>query len=216
MAKKKETDIQKLIRVGKTAKTKMLGDLLARVARGQTMKTTELHLIRKLEQELGDIDTDANTESGIIYCSSQDTAKFFDISRRGLSLWVGAGCPKEARGRFNLKLVHNWWRENIQRENQEQDDDKLTVWRRLYWKSKSRREEIKLQEDMGSKIDLADVKHEWVSRILVFKSGMEAFVHRLPPLLEGRDRAEITETLRAEVREVLEGYSRDGRYCPKP
>lgn len=139
------------------------------------------------------------SNSGIdLILNAKDTSNFFDVTSRTLSLWVEKGCPKEARGRFNLKTVFNWWRDNIQQENKENDDDKLTVWRRLYWKAKSRREEIKLQEEVGSKIDLENVKREWVSRILVFKSGMEAFVHRLPPLLEGQDRAEITEILRAD------------------
>lgn len=157
----------------------------------------------------------SKSESNLIL-NAKDTAKFFDVSRRSLSLWVNAGLPKEARGKFNLKAAFNWWQKNIYQENTENDDGTMADWRRKYWEAKSKREEVKLQDELGSKIDLEDVKREWVSRILVFKSGMEAFVHRLPPLLEGKDRTEITEILRTEVREILEGYSREGRYCIKP
>lgn len=212
MSKKHESDIEKLLKIGKLGKAKLYRNIQTKIATGQNVKAAELLLARKLEEELQE-DLDDRDEDYIF--NSKKTAEFFDITRRNLSLWVSSGCPKETRGRFDLKKVFKWYLENIiMDKGEEEGDEKLIQWKRYYWKAKSQMEHVKLEEILGKLISKDEIKKEWVGRVAVVTSGLESLAERLPLVLEGKKRDEMVEIIKEEIRELRQSYARPSTWCP--
>lgn len=143
--------------------------------------------------------------------STKEVANFFDLTPRTIQLWAKNGCPREARGRYNLKQVFIWWLENIQTDD---SDKELKKWKRHYWKAKSHMEHAKLDEILGDLISKDEIKKEWVGRVAVVTSGLESLAERLPLVLEGKPKDEMMEIIKAEIRELRESYARPSTWCP--
>lgn len=141
-------------------------------------------------------------------------AEFFGISDVTLGAWQKNGCPKLNRGRWDLKAVFEWWLENIC-QDQTGIDDSFAGVRKLYWGEKYRGEKFKndIQEGKFAAWDL--IEKEWIGRIVAVTSGLTSHGDRLPPLLEGRSRAEMREIILQEVIILRDAFARIGKYTPK-
>lgn len=135
--------------------------------------------------------------------STKQVADFFDVSRQTISNWAKAGCPKLGRGRFDLKAVFDWWNENI---NAGADDSDIQQVKLEYWRAKASIESLKEKEKRSKLIPVEEVREEFVGRLAVFRAGHQMLIDRLPPLLEGQDKATIKKILREELGRMFEQY----------
>jgi phage terminase Nu1 subunit (DNA packaging protein) len=151
-----------------------------------------------------------------IIVSTNQLADFFEVTRNTISRWNEAGCPKEGRGRWNLKDVYDWYWENIaaERAAQESGDESLTEARRKYWWQKARGEEMRNERESGRLIPKENVVREWAFRVTQVAEGLSAFSKRLPPLLEGKTQAEMCRILEDEAWKLRDNFTRTGEFCP--
>jgi len=152
-----------------------------------------------------------------IEVSTKDLAAFFGLTTRAIVKWHENGCPQIGRGKWNLKSVFDWWWDNIaqSRAIEESGDESMNEAKRLYWWQKADGEKIKNDQLKESLVSWDDIEKEWAGRVSVVTSGLEAFGDRLPPLLDGKQRKEMQEIIKGEVRLLRDAYAREGKYCPK-
>lgn len=144
---------------------------------------------------------------------TQQLCAFFGISDETTRTWVKAGCPKIGHGSWNLKSVYDWWCENINSE--QSDSEPLSEAKRLYWGAKAESERLKVDQAKGNLVSWPDIEREWTGRLSALVSGLQCFIDRLPPLLEGKSRPEIRKIIESEIFELRSAYAREGRYCPQ-
>lgn len=145
--------------------------------------------------------------------STRDAAAFFGITSQALHLWFKNGCPKVGYGKCDLKAVFDWWRENI--DSGGDRDKSINAAKRDYWRAKAERERISVDTLKGNVVPREQIATAWKWRVAEVKNGLLAFRDRLPPLLEGKTRKEITHVLGEEVIYLLDNYSREGEFCPR-
>ncbi|RKZ24927.1 hypothetical protein DRQ26_06740 [bacterium] len=151
-----------------------------------------------------------------IIASTQQVADFFGVSRRSISNWGQSGCPKLARGKWDLKAVFDWWIQNIGARRIEERDEDLKKAKLDYWQAKGELEELKVKEKKKELISREEVARAWAERVAVVVSGLNLLCDRLPPLLEGKDKDETREIIKSEVQGIKEGYTRPGEHTPPP
>jgi len=145
-----------------------------------------------------------------IEVSTKECARFFDISRQGLAEWHLQGCPKDSRGKWNLKQVYDWL---IDHKSQNQSIEDA----RLRWHTaRAEKMETEVKKEREELISHDEVVSEWVARVVELKRGLQSWSSRLPMMLEGRNKAEMKKLIRAEVWDLLDQYSRKGKYTPTP
>ena len=153
-----------------------------------------------------------------VLVSTSRCAQLFGVSRETIRLWVNAGCPKTKKGWFSIADVIAW-RLGVVKESEEKPGESLPSKKMRadaeYKLAKAEQEKIKLEVMKGDYVALEDVKFAWAERLTVCRVNMFAWIHTLPPILEGLSRAEIEEELENETRNLWEAYSRDGPFTPK-
>jgi len=159
----------------------------------------------------------AKSKKATFIVGTKDVADFFDVTDEAVRLWAKNGCPKDSRGRWNLKEVFVWWWDNIASDRLERgdDDETLKSAKRRYWVAKAQNEEIKADVTRGKLVPVDDVAREWAARVTELTGGLNAMAYRLAPALEGKTKMEILDIIKAEVRELRESYARVGTYCPE-
>lgn len=150
--------------------------------------------------------------------SSKDLCEIFDISPKTLSRWSQAGCPKLKKAQWNMGAVLEWWAENIYEAQleREEKDESLKNARQRYWKAKAEKEEINIAQLKGELILRKDLADLWGSRIVEVRQGLLNLADRLPPILIAKTQPEIRKIVHKEAVRLLEMYSRDSKYTPKP
>jgi phage terminase Nu1 subunit (DNA packaging protein) len=148
--------------------------------------------------------------------ATKQLARFFGLSARAVQLWAKDGCPRLKHGRWDLKAVFDWWWENIAPDKltSGSGDESLAKVRRDYWAIKKERERMRLELDNKDLIPRAKVEDDEAAKVAAVTSGLSLLIDRLPPLLEGRDRLGIRQTLHDEIWKLRDQFAREGRYDP--
>lgn len=150
-----------------------------------------------------------------IELTTQQAAELFGTSTRAVQRWGQAGAPQTSRNRWSLKALFDWWDENINALRVDSDETMVEI-KRQYWRAKTAGEELKNQKARDEVAPWSEIEGEWAARVAVVVSGLTAFEHRLPPILDGKTRKEMQKILHDEVHYLRESYAREGKYCPPP
>jgi len=145
--------------------------------------------------------------------STSQIAAFFGVTRWAIQKWLKAGCPKIKHGQLDLKAVFDWWFENIA-ESKIPDTERLQTLKAEHLIEKIKIERLKVAQLEGSMAAWDTIENEWVARVGVVTSGLNAFADRLPPILEGKGRVEMQSIIRKETWELRDAYCRKGKYTP--
>lgn len=213
-----EQDLDKILKMGSKAKIKMYHSMLAKVSSGEILSASQLKTLDTLREEIQEIsEEEKKANKDIFILSTKNTARFFNVTPRAVQHWSKAGCPCMGRGSWDLRAVHAWWLENIwfDRAVSNAGDESTNEAKRLYWWQKAAGEEIKNEQLRKDLIAWADIGVIWSSRVAAVTSGLEAFAHRLPPILVGKSRVEMQRIIKKEVRVLRDAYARKGTYCPQ-
>jgi len=151
--------------------------------------------------------------------TSNETAAFFEVSLKTLAKWTKNGCPKESRGKYDLKKVHAWWLAHLYDGKMEVEDEGMNAARRKYWWAKARREEIKEKLDSGALMKKEDVYPGWRARVVEVSNGLGALSFRLvglisPFLRDQSDKIAIQEIIDNEQWKMRDNFARAGKFCP--
>ena len=155
-----------------------------------------------------------NDQESFFY-GTRDIALFFDVTTRQLTNWIKLGCPKEARGKYDLKAVHRWWLENIYGNKNQTDDANINQTKHEYWTHKARNEKVKADLAEGAVMPRADIISEWAKRVHEVSSGLDALSLRIAPLVVGKDEKDIERIISDEIWDLRDSYARTGTYSPK-
>lgn len=160
-----------------------------------------------------DIPRWVRTEEGKIYLNTEKTAEFFGVSDHTIRDWDG-----KAGG--NLKLNRGWWDIKAIMEWRSGANDESDLARKL-------RAEADLKEEQAAKakrereilegqyIAAEEVHSEWARRISEVKSGLLAMAKKIAGQFSDPDlRIEIEKITSDEVYDLLDQYSREGKYTP--
>jgi len=154
----------------------------------------------------------------MIEAATKEVTEFFDINKSTLTRWKNAGARGYiSRDRWDLKELNLWWIEFIyQGPVNEETDSSLAAARRDYWQAKAEGEQLKVAELKESVVSWDKIETEWCARVAVVTSGLEAHADRLPPLLEGKSRAQMQKIIKQEIWQLRDSYARKGKYTPTP
>lgn len=145
-----------------------------------------------------------------------EIAAFFDITRTQVGNWVKLGCPKEGRGKFDLKQVHEWCLTNIYGNKNQTDDENINQTKHEYWQHKTRNEKAKADLVEGAVIKKEDILREWTKRVHEIASGLDALRMRLAPVVYMvEDKRAVEKAIDDEVWALRDSYYRTGTYCPE-
>ena len=147
-------------------------------------------------------------EQNELIVSSPVACSFFRVTPMTLSNWTKMGMPKVSRGRYDLKACFAWWQENMNKPASKKEEDS----RERYWSAKADREEMARDEQRGDLIPRSIIANAWAERAALYRQGIEALEHRLPPRLEGKDLHEMRGILAQGGREILLDVLRSGTY----
>ena len=204
--------IEKLLDLGQSVKAKIYQNFLKKIADGKTLSAAEYKEYSRIEIELqSETETKKSTVAPLLL-GSQETADFFGVTRQALQYWLSVGCPKEGRGTWDLKKVHDWQHENI--EDSGGDDASVNAARLLNWNLKNEKLRIEIDETKGALFPRDQIATAWKWRIGEVKTGLESLKDRLPGVLLGKDHKQMRKILESEVRDLLDNYSRHGKFTP--
>jgi phage terminase Nu1 subunit (DNA packaging protein) len=184
----------------------------------ELQKKPKSKLSRTAKKRLADMEADLRSilepeeRSDFIY-DAANVGRFFGVTPRAVQKWVSQkGCPKLRHGIYDLKAVYEWWLENIRGDGgqsvPEVEDAKLEYWR---WKAK--REKISVQRLRGELLEKKLVAHQWALRVGELTGALSTLKDRLPPLVEGKSRQEISKIIDDEIWRLRDAYARRGEYC---
>ena len=173
------------------------------------LSVQDRQLMLKAEEEIGFL-LSPQVRSDFL-CDLEGVSRFFGVSKRIINKWVrDRGCPRVKRGIYDLKAIHEWWLENIHGAGQgsAENDAKLE-----YWRWKTERERISVQRMREQLLDRKEVARQWAKRVAEVTAALSILKDRLPPLVEGKKRQEISRIIEDEVWQLRETFARRGKYC---
>lgn len=147
-----------------------------------------------------------------VIVATKQVAVFFSVAERSVRRWAEKGCPRAGHGKWDLKAVHHWWLENLYKA--EEDGEQLAEAKLEYWQAKARSEKVKASVAEGSTMAVEDFKKAWVQRVAEMSSGLRSITLRIAPLLTGKTEKEMKSILDTEIWNILNNFSRDGRFTP--
>ncbi|MBF0410940.1 MAG: hypothetical protein HQM10_26585 [Candidatus Riflebacteria bacterium] len=147
--------------------------------------------------------------------STDELSSLFGVTRKCISDWCAKGMPKVKYGVYDLQVVFPWWQDNIG-SNEEDRDETLLQAKRQYWMAKAESERLKVDKEKENLFPKSEILQEWVGRVGEIKAGLRSLEVRLPPVLEGKNQEEMGDIIEKETWLLLDTYSRNGRFTPKP
>jgi phage terminase Nu1 subunit (DNA packaging protein) len=144
-----------------------------------------------------------------------EIATVFSVHPSTVSRWVARGrCPRNKDGTFDLRKVIIWREEN-DLEPGPCENEEARRWMTEFRRERALLAKIDRRRSEGELLSKEDVTAAWAKRAFNMRSSLLTLVDRLPPLIEGKDRKQISKILKDEIYYFLEIYSQDGKYCPK-
>ena len=221
-----DVPVSKLLEAGQVAKVRLYQTLLNKIKGGEVLKASELKTLDRLEQELeGAGGADRAPE---VFQSMGEAAAYARVSKRTIKyhadrgrIRVGkdgsiprasvdaylAGRSKAGRGGDRRKKEPDPVPGSVGSEKDQAD--------LRYRLAKAEKEEYLVKQLKGHVVAKEEIYPVWAARVAVVTDGLNALIDRLPPLLEGKSRAEIQDILRDEIWSIRDSYAREGEYCPQ-
>lgn len=212
-----EKTIDRLMKAGKLARVRAYQNLLEMIRAGKPLRPSEMRLMEQLEQELSPSPVDGEGEKPPERIDGmQAAALYVGSSRRMLSYHIKKGhlrqLPDGAFERSELdRFLEKYGRK--QEEPGSLGEQKAAADLRFRL-AKAASAEVALARETGALISRDEVQSEWSSRNVELKTALLAWANKLPPLLFGLDRRQMSAVLRTEVYDLLSRFSRTGRWTP--
>ena len=210
--------IDRLMKAGKVARVRAYQNLLEMIRAGKPLRPSEMRLMEQLEQELSPSPVDGEGEKPPERIDGmQAAALYVGSSRRMLSYHIKKGhlrqLPDGAFERSDLdRFLEKYGRK--QEEPGSLGEQKAAADLRFRL-AKAASAEMNLAREQGALISRDEVQSEWSSRNIELKTALLAWSNKLPPLLFGLDRRQMSSVLRDEVHGLLDRFSRTGKWTPQ-
>ena len=196
--------------ISKNARRASAAAIIKKIQGGKPATKSELELLEEVERDTKSA-CDVLPHTSRVIVDRRIIERFFGVTAQTISKWKQLGMPCESRGAYDIERCFAWWRDTI---NAGDDDETTTSAKARYWNAKAEEAEINVAKTRGDLISMADVLDQWCRRVSEVRQGLLSLETRLPPLLEGKTLREMRQSIKTEVYALLEGYARQGRYCP--
>lgn len=212
-------DIEKMLAAGQLARIKLYQSLLVRIKNGDTLKPAELRALNVLEKDL-ECQSGTNDPPKVLK-GFEEAAAYCGFSKRTLSHHVGRGNLKQnADGSFDIEELDRFLSVKGRKRKKNAKESRSIAEEKdladLRWRlAKARREELLVEQLNENLVPRGEIAKEWASRVGELTAGLTGLIDRLPPLLQGKDRAEMREVIFEEIWNLRDQYARDGRYSPE-
>ena len=141
-------------------------------------------------------------------------AKLFRCTSTNINRLVERGMPQLKNGRYDLFEVVGWRLDEIALMGGKAESKEAQKWLIRWRRSKALRDEFAHKREAGDFVPVEAVKGEYQARLQVLVAGLLAYTDRLPPLLAGKSREEIRETLADETELLMHAFYQKGQYTP--
>jgi hypothetical protein len=212
-------DIEKMLAAGQFARIKLYQSLLLRIKNGDTLKPAELRALSVLEKDL-ECQSGTNDPPKVLK-GFEEAAAYCGFSKRTLSHHVGRGNLKQnANGSFDIEELDRFLSVKGRKRKKNATESRSIAEEKdladLRWRlAKARREELLVDQLNENLVPRGEIAKEWAARVGELTAGLTGLIDRLPPLLQGKDRAEMREIILEEIWNLRDQYARDGRYSPE-
>jgi hypothetical protein len=205
---------------GQIAKINIYKAFIKRIEDGEQLKPMELKQFHSIERELEqDLQKKNGATSGLI-TGYKEACDYLGISKRMMSYHVTKGNLKQNKdGTFEILELQRWAkkykRKNAKGGNYPDIDERLQKADLRFRQARARREEMLVRQIEGTLLSQKEVAEAWAKRKANMRSSLLTFVDRLPPMIEGKSRKQISGILKNEIYYFLDQYAQDGKYCPE-
>jgi len=152
-------------------------------------------------------------ENDKFYLNSEKTAEFFDVTDRTIRDWddKAGGILKLTRGWWDIKAIMEW-RSGANSESDVARKLRAEADLKEEQAAKAKREREILE---GQYLPVEEMSSEWARRLVEVKSGLLAMSRKIASQFSDPDiRIEVEKIASDEVYDLLDQYSRDGKYTP--
>lgn len=143
----------------------------------------------------------------------KDIAAAFGTTARTIRTWTAKGMPRNSDGTYSLPSCIEWSIIESQGGPAPKGNEADDTWLQLYRSERYKIAKIERKKLKGDLMPKDEISQQWALRLAHAKSTFMNFTDRLPPLLVGKTRENIRETLKAEIRELLTNYCKPGPNC---
>ena len=212
-----DPDVTKLLNIGKSATAKAYQTILQKIAAGEKLSMGELKTKKALEKDLEamqakeEIKKDGKEKQHAVV-STKTLCGIFGLFPSQTSLWKrdeGADVAAVGHNKWDATLFLEWWLENKYNILDPNDPDVREYHRR--WE-KARAEKIELQVAMlkGEVMPKEQIHQDWAARMAIIVNGLTVYQDRLPPLLEGKTKAQMRDIIKTENNRLRDWYCKKG------
>ena len=213
---------RKLLELGRSAKIKQYHTLLNKIASGKVLTATEQQVYIVLEDAIRDqLDQESSTkqqsQSDLVVLQTMQICALFGVDKSTLTRWKPLGADEAFLGRnqWSAKKLFTWWLDNIYQAGIE-NEPTLQAERLRYERARADRMEIEVAQKKELLISKEEVSKGWAWRLSEIVSGLDQYRDRLPPVLEGKSKAEMRQVIEKENWHLRDNYCREGKFYPKP
>lgn len=211
------TDVTKLLNIGKSATAKAYQTILQKIAAGGTLTASELKTKKALESELEalqakeQVKKDGKDKKHAIV-PTKVICGIYGIFPSQLSLWEsqdGAEIAKIAHNKWDATLFLKWWLE-VKYNMIDPDDPQAQEYRTRWEKARAETLEVKLDILRGELKSKDEIHQQWAARMAIIINGLTIYQDRLPPLLEGKTKAQMRAIIKTENNRLRDWYCKEG------
>ena len=217
--KPKKIDFESIRQAGQLAKIAVYRKFIQRIGEGEQLKPTELKQFHSLERELEGVFGETNGPASGLITGYKEACEYLGISKRMMSYHVTKGNLRQNKdGSFEIQELQRW-AERYKRKKSgggvyPSIDERQQKADLRFRQARARREEMLVRQLEGALLSQKDVAEAWGKRKANMRSSLLTFIDRLPPMIEGKSRKQISGILKNEIYYFLDQYAQDGKYCP--
>lgn len=180
--------------------------LLEKLKTGKTLSRSELKELQTFEGQ--------DPDPGIVNTVEQ-VAKALEVSVRSVMYWKRDGMPVTPEGKYSIADIQSWRMARGRDEDASEGDALKDELNSKLIQIKIKREQVKLDKELGELIAKSEVEGVLVQLISSFKRSFLSIGRSLAPQLVGLEPREIDAIITAKVRQIIQDFSEGKRLFKK-
>ena len=147
-----------------------------------------------------------------LLATTAQLADLLGVDSPYLTRWKPLGIQDAvvSRNMWDVKKALSWWLENMHKPGNQVDSPTMQVERLRYEKSRADKMEVQVAMLKGEVIPKEQIHQDWAARMAIIVNGLTVYQDRLPPLLEGKTKAQMRDIIKTENNRLRDWYCSEG------
>jgi hypothetical protein len=138
------------------------------------------------------------------------------VTERTINRWYKEGLPRGDDGFYDTRPCVQWIIDRaIEKSAMVPETQEASEWLEKFRMERYRLARIERREKEKKLMPREEVHREWADRIFVLFSGIDRWISRLSPMLEGKSKDDISLIMKQEIFSLRKTFAEKGRYCPE-